>query len=51
MAWEPYEEKYIFNIKDMWTKTDGESAIYKPSKWEFTTDRLKGHTMAMLQSG
>lgn len=47
LKWEPYTEKYFFNIEDLYRRFDGKQAINKPSRWEFSTEKMKKHEIGL----
>ena len=50
LKYEPYQEKYEFELRDVYDIFDHPGARDGPSTWSFTTSNLQGHIKAISQT-
>jgi len=50
MKWLEYEEKYFFNLEDVYTVLDSDNAQNGPSDWSFSGEGTNGHDLALSQN-
>jgi len=49
MKWEPYLEKYMFNVEDIYQTYTDDDAMGS-GEWKLETDNLKGHKRSITQA-